>query len=67
MWYLLRVLIISVDLPEMGGETLVYTSETISDTINPEWNEFGNPMHILNEAINEKGKIMSYLMFWLSV
>lgn len=25
------------------------------DTVNPEWNEFGNPVDIAKEAINEKG------------
>ncbi|CBK21024.2 uncharacterized protein [Blastocystis hominis] len=39
---------------DSGNETLVYTSETLQDTVNPEWNEFGNPIDILEQAKEEK-------------
>ncbi|OAO12364.1 hypothetical protein AV274_5987 [Blastocystis sp. ATCC 50177/Nand II] len=39
---------------EDAREELVYTSETVEDTVNPEWNEFGNPLDIDKEAKEEK-------------
>lgn len=45
----------SKDSNDKETEILAYTSETVVDTVNPEWNEFGNPVDITKEAINEKG------------
>lgn len=39
---------------DSNTEVLVYTSETLQDTVNPEWNEFGNPIDILEQAKEEK-------------
>ena len=36
-------------------EKLVYTSESVEDTVNPEWNEFGNPLDIAQEAKDQRG------------
>lgn len=43
------------DSSSENTETLVYTSETVYDTVNPEWNDFGNPIDIMEEAKNQKG------------
>ena len=53
---------IFVEFPGSNGaedarEELVYTSETVEDTVNPEWNEFGNPLDIDKEAKEEKGGV----------
>lgn len=34
---------------------IVYKSEIVTDTNNPEWNEFGYPEVIDKDYINEKG------------
>ncbi len=41
---------------EKSEEILVYQSEVVADTINPEWNELGSPIEIKPEYLNEKGK-----------
>ena len=40
---------------EKSEEILVYQSEVVADTINPEWNELGSPIEIQPEYLNEKG------------
>lgn len=41
---------------EKSEEILVYQSEVVADTINPEWNELGSPIEIQPEYLNEKGR-----------
>lgn len=40
----------------------MYTSETVEDTVNPEWNEFGNPLDIAQEAKDQRGVDSSPLL-----
>ena len=42
---------------EKRNEILVYSSEVVADTINPEWNELGCPIEVVEEYLNEKGRI----------
>ena len=59
---LVSVLRFTIDLDknaDSDNETLVYTSETLQDTVNPEWNEFGNPIDILEQAKEEKGDFVA--------
>ena len=43
------------DSTKENTEVLAYTSETVVDTVNPEWNEFGNPIEIAKDCLDEKG------------
>ena len=42
---------------EKRNEILVYSSEVVANTINPEWNELGCPIEVVEEYLNEKGRI----------
>ena len=43
------------DSTKENTEILAYTSENVVDTVNPEWNEFGNPIEIAKDCLDEKG------------
>ncbi|KNB43270.1 hypothetical protein JH06_3019 [Blastocystis sp. subtype 4] len=43
---------------EKRNEILVYSSEVVADTINPEWNELGCPIEVVEEYLNEKEFIL---------
>lgn len=54
-WLTLIELQNTKDSSKKGQEILAYTSETVADTVNPEWNEFGNPVDISEDAVDERG------------